>query len=620
MLRARLARMRTELAQARVRLEELEDQHRFDEQRFRVFEAERTGLRDALSAHQRQAEQRARDTARAHARELEERLEPLRARVEALTEQRDELAAKVDQLVADNAEHERIGEELRVSDREREALALESQERIQALEADLATACARVDALHNQACRARAPAHGAGHRARRSHLSRGCHRRGRRQARRAARAGRRRPTSAEVQAQVAEDEHPAQQVAEQRALVRHLTRTQATLDARTEQLGKLLASRWYRIVRSGWQARRRRPPLVSLGLLVLAAAGVALGIVLASTVATVVASLLGAVVIGELAVAYAVLVPALRDERTPRMAGQGTFASELPGERTLVGGLLARLETTPTSELTRPEPGPSPAVGTFTAARPTTATRLVPAAATGGHAERTAWIGATRILALSHSRWPACSAVSRACFAPECQLNCEFTIEDWRERLEADPPHLLLVESAWSGNRGAGSTASLPTHTPSTEACPPCGRSPLGVASAGSPRCSGTRRTRSTSSGSRMPRCVDHVFTTDANMIAAYEDLRGEHVRSIASLQFAAQPRLHNPVAITGQRRREPMFAGTYYRNRHRDRRASLEMLLDAARPHGLIIYDRTFGTTSDEYGFPERFLPSSRAHFPMRT
>ncbi len=107
MLRARLTRMRTELAQARVRLEELEDQHRFDEQRFRVFEAERTGLRDALSADQRQAEQRARDTARAHARELEEQLEPLRARVEALTEQRDELAAKVDQLVADNAEHER---------------------------------------------------------------------------------------------------------------------------------------------------------------------------------------------------------------------------------------------------------------------------------------------------------------------------------------------------------------------------------------------------------------------------------------------------------------------------------------------------------------------------------
>jgi hypothetical protein len=102
----------------------------------------------------------------------------------------------------------------------------------------------------------------------------------------------------------------------------------------------------------------------------------------------------------------------------------------------------------------------------------------------------------------------------------------------------------------------------------------------------------------------------DHVFTTDANLIPAYEELRGGRTRSVQALQFAAQPRIHNPMAVVDPRSPEPVFAGTYYRNRHEDRRASLEMILDAARPVGLIIYDRTLGSESDEYGFPERFLP----------
>src|SRR5262249_20702655 len=102
----------------------------------------------------------------------------------------------------------------------------------------------------------------------------------------------------------------------------------------------------------------------------------------------------------------------------------------------------------------------------------------------------------------------------------------------------------------------------------------------------------------------------DHVFTTDADRVPDYEALEGGMAKTVQPLQFAAQPRLHNPLAWVGARRREPVFAGTYYRDRHPDRRRSLEAILDAARPHGLLIYDRTFGSDDQAYGFPERFLP----------
>jgi glycosyltransferase involved in cell wall biosynthesis len=49
---------------------------------------------------------------------------------------------------------------------------------------------------------------------------------------------------------------PTWQQAAQRALVADLVRTQATLQARTEQLEAIFASRWYRLARLAWRLRR----------------------------------------------------------------------------------------------------------------------------------------------------------------------------------------------------------------------------------------------------------------------------------------------------------------------------------------------------------------------------
>jgi len=53
------------------------------------------------------------------------------------------------------------------------------------------------------------------------------------------------------------DERPrTSQQADRRALVADLVRTQATLQARTEQLQEIFASRWYRLARLAWRLRR----------------------------------------------------------------------------------------------------------------------------------------------------------------------------------------------------------------------------------------------------------------------------------------------------------------------------------------------------------------------------
>ena len=65
--------------------------------------------------------------------------------------------------------------------------------------------------------------------------------------------------------------------------------------------------------------------------------------------------------------------------------------------------------------------------------------------------------------------------MSYACFAPECRLS-PVGRTTWREELEAEPPHLLLVESAWNGNGGAWQWAVASYPSGPETGLPPCGR------------------------------------------------------------------------------------------------------------------------------------------------
>ncbi|HEX6665101.1 MAG TPA: glycosyltransferase [Solirubrobacterales bacterium] len=205
--------------------------------------------------------------------------------------------------------------------------------------------------------------------------------------------------------------------------------------------------------------------------------------------------------------------------------------------------------------------------------------------------------------------------MSEACFAPECDL-VPLTLEGWTEQLDEQSPDLLLVESAWNGNGGEWQyriaqyprkdLVGLPALRALLDGC-----RERGIPTAFWNKEDPVHFERFAEAAG----LFDHVFTTDARCVERYRALPGE--RTVAALPFAAQPRIHNPVAAVPERSASPCFAGAWYRDRHPDRRQALEGLLDAARPYGLVIYDRRFGGEDAAFGFPERFAPHILGKLP---
>jgi glycosyltransferase involved in cell wall biosynthesis len=372
------------------------------------------------------------------------------------------------------------------------------------------------------------------------------------------------------------------QQAERRALVADLVRTQSTLQARSEQLQEILGSRWHRLARSAWRARRRRPPIMALLLGVAAVAMAVFAIVLPADTWALIAGLLGATILAALAAIYTIVVPALHDDVVPLMAGEDSFARSLNG-------------TGATAE--QPE------------------VRLVPSPNDGiiVDLERQRWLAAARMPGLEQLRVAAIlDEASEACLTPECDLETRFGAADWRERLEARPPHLLLVESAWAGNGRAWLGAVAP-HPGSPQVGLPALRDLVewcrerGIPSA----FWNTQDPLAFDRFAEAATLFDHVFTVDADRIDAYRKLPGISAGTVSALPLAAQPRLHNPIAAAGKRFPEAAFAGTFDHTWPRERLDDLLDLLEAAQLFGLVIYERGADTEGEEQSFPPRFLPS---------
>jgi glycosyltransferase involved in cell wall biosynthesis len=198
---------------------------------------------------------------------------------------------------------------------------------------------------------------------------------------------------------------------------------------------------------------------------------------------------------------------------------------------------------------------------------------------------------------------------SAASFGPDADLDTSFGPDDWEPALESHAPHLLLVESAWQGNGGTwqyqvgsysyATSVGLPHLTALVDRCRRLGI-PTVFWNKEDPVHFDKFKEAAT--------LFDVVLTTDADRIPAYEALPGARADTVEALPFAAQPALHHPVGAPDPREPYPVFAGTFYRNRHADRRVQLEMLLDAARPFGLRIFDRMGGEKTETAGFPDRF------------
>lgn len=97
----------------------------------------------------------------------------------------------------------------------------------------------------------------------------------------------------------------------------------------------------------------------------------------------------------------------------------------------------------------------------------------------------------------------------------------------------------------------------------------------------------------------------DYIFTTDENCVKAYQEICGHN--RVYSLPFAAQPYIHNP-AGKPKELKEICFAGSWFANKHPERRELLPTLLDPALHRGLHIFDRMLNQNREDYRFPEKY------------
>jgi hypothetical protein len=175
----------------------------------------------------------------------------------------------------------------------------------------------------------------------------------------------------------------------------------------------------------------------------------------------------------------------------------------------------------------------------------------------------------------------------------------------WEAALAEEPPHVLLVESAYSGSDGswAGLVARFGEPSPElAELVHWCRRREIPTVfwSKEDP----INHDWFTASA----KLFDHVFTVDSNMVDRYRSRLG-HDR-VGVLQFSAQPVIHHPPEDESARSGGVAFAGSYYAAKHPARREQMEMLLDAAAEFGLHIFDRMDRQDDPRFAWPEKYRP----------
>ncbi|HEY9565913.1 MAG TPA: glycosyltransferase, partial [Nocardioides sp.] len=177
-----------------------------------------------------------------------------------------------------------------------------------------------------------------------------------------------------------------------------------------------------------------------------------------------------------------------------------------------------------------------------------------------------------------------------------------FGPENWRAVLGARRPAMLFVESAWNGNNGAWRLHMTKEKRPSAELralvewCRAEGIPTVFWNKEDPPNYDVFIETA---------KLFDQVFTVDADRIPVYHQDLG-HDR-VALLPFAAQPRLHNPVRRMKGPMHEVAFAGTWFAEKHPERRQQMEYLLKPALERDLHIWSR-MQKGDKRYRFPKPY------------
>ena len=176
-------------------------------------------------------------------------------------------------------------------------------------------------------------------------------------------------------------------------------------------------------------------------------------------------------------------------------------------------------------------------------------------------------------------------------FADEVTL-LTFSPENWKKVLSQNKPDLLMVESAWRGNFGTwefqiGKYNNNQANRSLKELIHWCKKNRIPTVFWNKEDPIHFEKFIGAAS------LFDYVLTTDADMIYKYKEIVKHN--KVYSMQFAANPKEHNPTMIDKKKINKISFAGSYYANRHPDRRKDMDEMLRISKEFGLDIYDRNF-------------------------
>ena len=197
---------------------------------------------------------------------------------------------------------------------------------------------------------------------------------------------------------------------------------------------------------------------------------------------------------------------------------------------------------------------------------------------------------------------------------PEVLVN-ELHPDLWREQVLDRPIDVLFVESAWEGGDGQWRQKvgyyDDERFGPLRELVGYCRDNGIPTVFWNKEDPVHFNRFRRTAA------IFDHVFTTDANCLRQYGADTETQTKTVASLPFYAQPKLHNPLPVDRPYSHTVAYAGSYYGDRYAKRSEELAGLLEAARPYGLTIFDRQHLNPDSPYRFPVSLQPFVQGGLP---
>jgi glycosyltransferase involved in cell wall biosynthesis/spore maturation protein CgeB len=199
---------------------------------------------------------------------------------------------------------------------------------------------------------------------------------------------------------------------------------------------------------------------------------------------------------------------------------------------------------------------------------------------------------------------------SNASFGPECRLS-QLTPDGWREEMHDIRPHLLLVESAWSGKNSLWTNKVVHLSDELLSILDHCKQNGIPTVFWNKEDPVHFDRFVGTAAS------FDIIFTTDLGCIPRYKSVTGNE--KVYVLPFATQPRLHNPKEkydrVDGF-----CFAGSYYATRHSERQNDFDIIMDGLARTGkeIAIYDRNFERDDPQYRFPAQFKRYIKGSLPV--